>query len=179
MVVNRTRLVVAVALLSVTHWVMFGIPLPLHAEPERWLWLGLSGIVGLVLGDIFLFRAFVSIGPRLSMLMMSLAPVIATIQAWIFLSETMSTGQMVGILITLGGITWVVMERNGNNNKRNRDYARGISLRTGWCDRPSHRPGAGEKWPLWCVFTNIRQYHPHDHCSGGIVDDDLHPEGGW
>ena len=126
MVVNRTRLVVAVALLSVTHWVMFGIPLPLHAEPERWLWLGLSGIVGLVLGDIFLFRAFVSIGPRLSMLMMSLAPVIATIQAWIFLSETMSTGQMVGILITLGGITWVVMERNGNNNKRNRDYARGI-----------------------------------------------------
>jgi len=105
---------------------MFGIPLPLHAEPERWLWLGLSGIVGLVLGDIFLFRAFVSIGPRLSMLMMSLAPVIATIQAWIFLSETMSAGQMAGILITLGGITWVVMERNGNNNQRNRDYARGI-----------------------------------------------------
>jgi len=126
MVVNRTRLVVAVVLLSVTHWVMFGIPLPLHAEIERWLWLGLSGIVGLVLGDIFLFQAFVSIGPRLSMLMMSLAPVIAAIQAWIFLGETISLGQMAGILITLGGITWVVMERNGNNNQKNRDYARGI-----------------------------------------------------
>ena len=126
MVVNRTRLAVAVVFLSVTHWVMFGIPLPLHAEPERWLWLGLSGIVGLVLGDICLFQAFVSIGPRLSMLMMSLAPVIAAIQAWIFLGETMSSGQMAGILITLGGITWVVMERNGNNNQKNRDYARGI-----------------------------------------------------
>jgi drug/metabolite transporter (DMT)-like permease len=126
MVVNRTRLVVAVAFLCATHWVMFSIPLPLHTEPERWLWLGLSGIVGLALGDIFLFRAFVSIGPRLSMLMMSLAPVIATILAWTFLGETISTGQMAGILITLSGVTWVVMERNGNNNQENRDYARGI-----------------------------------------------------
>ncbi len=126
MVVNRTRLVVAVVFLIVTHWITLGIPLPLHAEPERWLWLGLSGIVGLVLGDIFLFQAFVSIGPRLSMLMMSLAPVIAAIEAWIFLGETMSLGQMAGILITLGGITWVVMERNGNNNQKNRYYARGI-----------------------------------------------------
>jgi len=126
MVVNRTRLALAVVLLCITHWVVFGIPLPLHTEPERWLWLGLSGIVGLALGDIFLFRAFVSIGPRLSMLMMSLAPVIATILAWIFLGEIISTGQMAGILITLGGVTWVVMERNVNNNQENRDYARGI-----------------------------------------------------
>ena len=126
MVVNRTRLALAVVFLGITHWVTLGIPLPLHTEPERWLWLGLSGIVGLVLGDICLFQAFVSIGPRLSMLMMSLAPVIAAIQAWIFLAETMSLGQMAGILMTLGGITWVVMERNGNNNQKNHDYARGI-----------------------------------------------------
>jgi len=126
MVVNRARLAMGVVFLSVTHWAALGSPLPLHAEPERWLWLGLSGIAGLVLGDIFLFRAFISIGPRLSMLMMSLAPVIATIQAWIFLGEIISTGQTAGILITLGGITWVVMERNGENNRRNRDYARGI-----------------------------------------------------
>ena len=126
MVVNRARLVLAVVFLCITHWIMFGIPLPLHTEPERWLWLGLSGFVGLALGDIFLFQAFVKIGPRLSMLMMSLAPVIATILAWIFLSEIISIGQMTGILITLGGVTWVVMERNGNNNNKNRDYARGI-----------------------------------------------------
>ena len=126
MVVNRTRLAMAVVLLSVTHWVMLGIPLPLYADPERLLWLGLSGIVGLVLGDICLFRAFVSIGPRLSMLMMSLAPVIAAIQAWIFLGETMNAGQIAGILITLLGITWVVMKHNGDNNQKNRDYAHGI-----------------------------------------------------
>jgi len=126
MVVNRTRLAMAVVLLSVTHWVMLGSPLPLYAEPERWLWLGLSGIVGLALGDIFLFQAFVSIGPRLSMLMMSLAPLIATIQAWIFLGETMNAGQIAGILITLVGITWVVMKHNGDNNQKNCDYARGI-----------------------------------------------------
>ena len=126
MIVNRVRLALAVIFLIATHWIILGIPLPLYTEPERWLWLGLSGIVGLALGDVFLFQAFVKIGPRLSMLMMSLAPVIAALQAWVFLGEMMSAGQTAGILITLGGVTWVVMERNGNNTNKNHDYARGI-----------------------------------------------------
>lgn len=126
MVLNRTRLVLAVLFLSVTHWIVLDVPLPLQAEPDRWLWLGLSGIAGLVLGDIFLFQAFVMIGPRLSMLMMSLAPIIATIQAWLFLGEKINLGQFVAILITLGGIVWVVIDRNGSHNETNRDYARGI-----------------------------------------------------
>ncbi|MBL7184670.1 MAG: hypothetical protein ISS50_09510 [Anaerolineae bacterium] len=33
--------------------------LPIHAEPSRWGWLGLSAIIGLVLGDAMLFQAFV------------------------------------------------------------------------------------------------------------------------
>ncbi|OQX64496.1 MAG: hypothetical protein B5M51_03630 [Anaerolinea sp. 4484_236] len=124
-IVNRTRLVIAAIFLSLAHWVMLGKILPLDANPERWLWLGLSGVVGLVLGDIFLFQAFVLVGPRLSMLMMSLAPVIAVLQAWIFLDETLTGGQIFGIVLTLVGIAWVVME-GGSKNGKNRDYKRGI-----------------------------------------------------
>lgn len=126
MVLNRTRLVLAILFLILTHWVVLGMPFPTQAEPDRWLWLGLSGIVGLVLGDIFLFQAFVWIGPRLSMLMMSLAPVIAAFQAWIFLGETISLLQVGAILLTLGGVAWVVMGCNPSRNRTDRNYTRGI-----------------------------------------------------
>ena len=63
-VVNRTRLIQAVLFLSLTHLILLGSVFPWHAEPQRWLWLGLSGIVGLVLGDAFMFQAFLWIGPR-------------------------------------------------------------------------------------------------------------------
>jgi drug/metabolite transporter (DMT)-like permease len=125
-VVNRTRLLLAVVMLCLTNWVISGSLLPLDADPSRWLWLGLSGIVGLVLGDAFLFQAFLWIGPRLSMLMMSLAPVIASLVAWIFLGEKLTLGQIAGILLTIVGIAWVVLERNSSQNGENRDYRRGI-----------------------------------------------------
>ncbi len=125
-VVNRTRLILAVILLTLTHWIVLGSLLPWDADPIRWLWLGLSGIVGLVMGDAFLFQAFVWIGPRLSMLMMSLAPVIAALVAWIFLGEQLTPGQIIGMLLVLGGIAWVVLSRNRQQQRENRDYLRGI-----------------------------------------------------
>ncbi len=127
LVVNRVRLVFAVIFLSIFHWITLGKLIPFDAAPERWFWLGLSGIIGLVLGDILLFQAFVLIGPRLSMLMMSLAPIIAALQAWIFLDETLTGGKIFGILLTLAGIGWVVMEGSGQN-RDDRVYGRGILL---------------------------------------------------
>ncbi len=126
MVLNRTRLLFAILFLGITHWIILGIPIPLNAEPQRWLWLGLSGVVGLILGDVFLFQAFVWIGPRLSMLMMSLVPIFAAFLAWIFLGEQMGWVQIVGVLITLGGVAWVVMEQNESKNSENPNYVRGI-----------------------------------------------------
>jgi len=125
-VVNRGRLVLAVSFLALTHWIVLGDLLPWKADPRRWLWLGLSGIVGLALGDTFLFQAFVWVGPRLSMLMLSLAPVIATLVAWVFLGEHLNTMQIFGILLTLGGIAWVVLDRQSDQRSANRNYTRGI-----------------------------------------------------
>ena len=132
MVINRTRLVFAAVFLMALHLILFGKLLPLDAEPRRWFWLGISGIVGLVIGDIFLFYAYAHIGARLSMLMMSLAPVIATIVAWLFLGEALMSLEIIGIVITIAGIAWVVLEKNGNvRGALDNRYLRGILLGLG------------------------------------------------
>ena len=112
MVVNRLRLLLAILFLAGAH-LLLRLPLPWWAGSQRWLWLGLSGVVGLVLGDALLFEAFVRIGPRLSMLMMSLAPILSTLLAWFFLGERLSPLQLLAIFITVFGIAWVVQDRNG------------------------------------------------------------------
>jgi len=109
-VVNRIRLALAVILLSLAHLVLYGRFWPVQAEPYRWVWLGLSGIIGLILGDGSLFHAFLLIGPRKSMVLMTLVPVISTIAAWILLGETLLPIEIIAILITVAGIAWVVSE---------------------------------------------------------------------
>jgi drug/metabolite transporter (DMT)-like permease len=134
LVTNRLRLIVAILLLCFTHWIVLGTPIPLNAEPERWFWLGCSGIVGLAIGDLYLFRAYVILGPRLGLLFLSLSPPLATLLAWIFLNEKLSTGSVLGILLTLAGITWVVLQSNPNekhlrgnsSNGNQKVYIKGI-----------------------------------------------------
>ena len=116
---NRLSLVIAIFLLGIIHWIAYGNPLPLNAGVDRWLWLGISGIVGLAIGDLFLFQAYVSIGPRLGLLFLSLSPALATLMAWLILGETLNSGKIFGIVLTLAGIAWVVLESNTDHKSRN------------------------------------------------------------
>jgi len=118
---NRLRLVIAILLLGIIHWVLYGNPIPVHAGINRWLWLGISGIVGLAIGDLFLFQAYVTIGPRLGLLFLSLSPALASVLAWLFLGEKLSLGSTIGIVLTLAGIAWVVLESNSNHKPTNGD----------------------------------------------------------
>lgn len=115
LVINRIRLLLAVLVVILLHSLTFGIPIPIDAGTDRWFWLGLSGFVGLALGDALLFQAFILIGPRLSMVMMSLAPVLGAVLAWLFLSEVLTLLQVVGIAVTLFGIILVIAERRSKS----------------------------------------------------------------
>ncbi len=119
--VNRARIALATIFLVITHLILQKQILPLDASPDRWFWLGLSGIVGLIIGDGFLFQSYVLIGPRLGMLIMASVPIISSFFAWIFLGETLSIVKIIGILISITGIAVVVYERyNGKESKQNR-----------------------------------------------------------
>jgi len=126
--VNRARLPLAAFCLAITHLLWQGEALPLHAEPSRWGWLGVSAISGLVLGDAMLFQAFVLIGTRLSMLLMTLTPVIGALLAWVFLGETLSLLEIAAIIVTMSSIAWVVSEQRNSNsvNGNPRNYVIGV-----------------------------------------------------
>jgi drug/metabolite transporter (DMT)-like permease len=109
--VNRIRVTLAFIALLIINWIFYGQPIPLSAGSARWFWLTLSGVVGLAIGDAFLFRCFQLVGPRIGLLLYSLSPVFGTVIAWLFFAEKLTTLQFTGMLITLGAIAWVVLTR--------------------------------------------------------------------
>jgi len=108
--VNAYRSAMAVGLLVCAHAVLLGSILP-AASNGQLFWMGLSGIVGLGVGDSGLFAAYVLIGPRRSVLVLASSPIFASVGAYLILGETFSALSMLGIAITLMGIVVVLLER--------------------------------------------------------------------
>lgn len=127
-VTNRIRLAFAFLYLVILNVILFREPLPFSAEPSRWLWLSLSGIIGLSLGDVFLFQALVSLGPRLGTLLLSLAPIFGSIMAWLFFGEILTALQITGIVLALAGIAWVVVSHEEPPNTPYGHTRRGVSF---------------------------------------------------
>ena len=126
-VVNRSRLIFAFLFLTITHWLLEGSLFPLHVAGFRWFWFAVSSILGLVLGDAFLFKAFVMIGPRLSMLLMSTVPIYSTIFGWLLFGETVTGVELGGISLAVAGIGWVITEKRSRANAvENKRYKEGI-----------------------------------------------------
>jgi drug/metabolite transporter (DMT)-like permease len=108
---NLIRLVFALAFSVVLAGARRGLPLPTDATPEQWAWLSLSGLVGMVLGDLCLFRAFVLLGPRISLLLMATAPPMTALLGWLALGERLGPLALLGMATTLAGIAWVLAAR--------------------------------------------------------------------
>lgn len=111
--VTHIRLWMAIGIVLIVHTLLYGIPFPFDAGTMRFVWLGISGVIGYVIGDLVLFEALVLIGARLTMLLMTAAPIFGAILAWIFLGEKLTPLQIAAIVITISGIAWVVGEKHG------------------------------------------------------------------
>lgn len=109
--VNLIRLVMAFFFIGVYSWIARGFFFPTDATLFQWQWLALSGLVGFVIGDLLLFQAFVVVGARISMLMMSLAPPFAAFVGWLMLGEVLTPKSWLGMAITMVGIVIVILKR--------------------------------------------------------------------
>ncbi len=110
--VNFIRLVMALLLLGIFSWVRRGMFLPFDATAYNWFWLALSGLVGFVIGDLFLFKAFTVIGSRLSMLVMTLVPPIAAFTGWLLMGEVLTWLNIAGMTLTISGIALVIFHKH-------------------------------------------------------------------
>jgi drug/metabolite transporter (DMT)-like permease len=63
-----------------------------------------SGVIGLTIGDAFLYRAFVSVGPERTSQIQVLAPAATAFLAWLALGEILSGRQLAGMALILGGV---------------------------------------------------------------------------
>lgn len=115
--VNIIRLVIAFALLSIYTFFTRGIGFPIDATSTNWTWLLISGLIGFVIGDLFLFQAYVMIGSRISLLIMSAVPPITAITGFLLLGERISLLGMIGMFITIGGIAIVILSRSADEKK--------------------------------------------------------------
>ena len=111
MVVNFLRLPLALIPLSLYGFLVRGHALPTDADGHQWLWLSLSALAGLNFGDLCLFRAFVLVGSRLSVLMMSLVPPMTALLSYFINGEALTPLDLLGMALTLTGIVWVTRER--------------------------------------------------------------------
>jgi drug/metabolite transporter (DMT)-like permease len=136
--VNLIRLWIAFGLLTLYSLIFRGVALPVDAGSHAWLWLSLSGLVGFVIGDLFLFQAFVLIGARISMLVFSAVPPITAFIGWLALGEMLTLTELLGIALTTGGIAAVVGQRQAQEE---------VTAAAGADDVATTRGGEGEYAP--------------------------------
>jgi drug/metabolite transporter (DMT)-like permease len=110
-VLNRLRLAVALLFLMLLHTTLYGVPVPVCASAMRWLWLGLSGVVGFAVSDALLFRALFHLGAHRTSLITSLIPVVSSFLAWAVFGESFGTMQFAGVAAVVAGILLVVSGR--------------------------------------------------------------------
>ena len=124
--VNLMRLIMAVLIMSVYLTIRRGSPIPFDASPQNWLWLSISGLVGFVLGDFFLFESYVLVGTRLALLIMSLSPILTGILSYFVFGEKLSLLNMLGIVLVILGIMLVVLTKNQGEKMKLNIRPRGL-----------------------------------------------------
>ena len=115
--VNILRLFIGLAFLSIFTLIKRGFILPIDASLENWIWLTMSGLVGFVFGDLFLFKSYTMIGSRFSMLIMTLVPPITALLSFIILKERLTLFHYLGMTMTFSGISLAIFSRNGRGEK--------------------------------------------------------------
>lgn len=166
---NVLRMSMSLTMLAIALWYFTGAPYPIHTDADTWLWLGLSGFVGYVLGDYCLFQSYILIGSRFGQLFMTLSAPSAALIGWILLGEQMRGLALLGMCITCLGIAISVMNKGGEESTRKFNLKlpiKGVLFAIG--------AGVGQGTGL--VLSKLGMHHyTLSMLSEGVIPDDMMP----
>jgi drug/metabolite transporter (DMT)-like permease len=100
--------------------------IPSSVPANGWMWLSISGLIGFIIGDLFLFQAFIIIGARISMVIYALAPSLTAVAGFMIFGETLPSLAIAGMALTLCGIILVVTSRPTDNRYQVKGRASGV-----------------------------------------------------
>ena len=90
--------------------------------------LGLSGIIGIGLGDSFWFQSILTVGPRITLLFELMGPLITFVITMIIFQHVQSFLAWLGMILTMLGIYMVIFDdENTNLNSRKNSLSLKIS----------------------------------------------------
>jgi drug/metabolite transporter (DMT)-like permease len=115
--VNLIRLAIGFVFLCILAYFNRGLIFPFDADFHTWFWLFMSGVVGFVIGDLFLFASYPIITSRIAMLVMTLAPPMAALLGWIVLGETMGKLSILGMVLVIIGISLAIWSKPSGDKK--------------------------------------------------------------
>lgn len=109
--VNSIRVPMASAIFLVATLLSSEVIVPPDVSTAQLLWLVVSGLVGIVVGDTSFYRSLTILGPRKTTLLVASSPVFATAISWLVLGQQLGLIALAGVTLTIGGVVWVVIER--------------------------------------------------------------------
>lgn len=109
---NWLKCVIALVFMVASMALLQGQVWPGELGMEETLILGLSGVVGLSVGDTAFFHALNRLGPRRTLLLSALSPPTTAVMAVPVLGEPLTWTMALGMGLTMGGVVWVILERH-------------------------------------------------------------------
>ena len=93
---------------------LFGSGLvPWQAAPiSAYLWLILSAVLGIQIGDAAYFRSIQILGPRKALVLTTLTPPFSALLGWFWLAEQLELRSLAAMALTLVGVALVIRDRN-------------------------------------------------------------------
>lgn len=86
-----------------------------QASASHWVWLSLSALIGIAIGDTLYFRSLQILGPRKALMLATFAPVFAALLGVTFLGETLPLAFVIGTALTTAGVLAVIRDRKAKD----------------------------------------------------------------
>lgn len=111
------RMYLALPMVLIMTWATQGSLILTPLSNQALIILILSGILGYFLTDIMLFQSYVYLGPRESLVLFTISPILIAILGYLLFEEVLNATQITGILTTVGGIIIMILFGEKTNGK--------------------------------------------------------------